>query len=335
MKNIELDGLDLQIINALQIEPRASWSSLAPVIGVDSLTLARRWERITAHGLAWPVAMLHDSRSASNAIVEVQCHPGQVLDTARHASRDPAISSIDLTSGTRDIIMTLGARNDDELADYILTRLGKLPGVRSLRTYILNSTLKLGSKWTLRALSPAQAGRVPRFRPPRAAAAKVVPGTLASRLVGLLEQNLRSTNTELGQALGIGSQRVADAIATLRTEGILDLRVHLSQNYSNWPVVTWYFLQVPSISLLATDHAWLSMPEIQFAGVTFGQYNLIVALTAHSRADTLRLEAELEGRIHGARVVDRSAVIRVHKHIGHILDASGCATGEIVSLLRP
>ena len=335
MRKNELDDVDLQIINALQIEPRVSWTSLSTIIGLDSLTLARRWDRIVAHGLAWPVAMLYDFRSNSVAIVEIECRPGEVLTTAHHASQDPAISSIDLTSGMRDIVMTLKAEDDDELADYILNRLGKLPGVRSIRSYILNSTLKLGSKWTLRALSTSQAERVPRFRPPRSAAAKIVPASTASKIVSLLERNVRMTNTELAASLGISQQRVGDSIATMRTQGILDLRVHVSQNYSNWPVVSWYFLQVPSLSLLTTDNSWLSMPELQFAGVTFGQYNLIVALTARSKSDTLRLEAELESKLRGARVVDRSAVIRVYKHLGHILDASGCATGELVGLVRP
>ncbi|MET3143887.1 UNVERIFIED_ORG: DNA-binding Lrp family transcriptional regulator [Arthrobacter sp. UYEF2] len=326
---------DLQIINALQIEPRVPWTSLEKVIGLDSVTLARRWERISAHGVAWLTAMQHNTQSGSTAIVEVQCLPGEALTTAQHASRDPAIISIDLTSGMRDIVMTLATRDDDELADYILTRLGKLPGVRSTRTYILNSTLKLGSKWTLRALSPSEAERVPRLRPPRAAAAKVVLSPLASQVVSALEANVRSTNVELASVLGISSQRVSDTIATMRMQGTLDLRVNISQSYSNWPVVTWYFLQVPTTSLLTADNAWLRMPEVQFAGITSGQYNLIVALAAHNRADTLRLEAELEGRLKGARVVDRSTVIRVYKHLGHLLDSTGCATGKMVSLVRP
>lgn len=334
LKKTKLDDVDMQIINALQLEPRASWTALGRVIGLDSLTLARRWDRITESGLAWSVAMEYNLKNASTAIVEVECDPGEVLVTAEHASQDPAISSIDLTSGMRDIVMTLKAVNDDELAEIILTRLGKLPGIRSIRINILNSTLKLGSKWTLQALSPAQAARVPRFRPSRAAAAKIVPDALANGIVGLLESNVRRTNTDLASALGISSQRVSDSIATLRTQGLIDIRVHVSQNYSNWPVVTWYFLQVPSLSLLAADHHWLSMAEVQFAGITFGQYNLIVALTAHSKADTLRLESELESRLKGARVVDRSTVLRVYKHLGHILDSSGCATGEIISLVR-
>lgn len=334
MKNFELQQIDLQIINALQIEPRAPWTVLSGILGLDSVTLARRWERIISSGCAWSVAMEDAGHRGSTAIVEVQCHPGQVLRTAEQASLDRDIISIDLTSGSRDIVMTLTARDDDELAEYILTRLGTLPGVRSTRTYILNSILKLGANWTVQALSAAQVNSIPRFRPPRAAAAKVVPEQLATGIVRVLEKDVRASNTELSRELGISGQRASDALATLRMQQALDLRIHVAQQYSNWPAVTWYFLQVPVASLVEGDDAWLAMPEIQFAGVAFGEFNLIVALTSRSRADALRLEAVLESRIPGARVADRSTVIRVHKHLGHLLAPSGRATGQIVSLVR-
>ncbi|QTG81686.1 Lrp/AsnC family transcriptional regulator [Arthrobacter crystallopoietes] len=334
MKNSHPDETDLKIINALQIEPRLPWTSLAKVIGVDSVTLSRRWDRISADGAAWITAMA-TGHYRSIALVEVQCHPGQVLTTAKQASLDPAIHSIDLTSGLRDMVITLSTRDDEELADYILVRLGKLPGVRAIRTYIVNSPFKLGHQWTLRALTHEEAERIPRYRPPRTAAAKIVPPQLVAPIVSALEKNARATNAELSGILGISPQRVSDSIATMRMQGVLELRVDIAQTHSNWPVVTWYFLQVPSSTLTTANKALLSMNEVQFAGVATGQYNLIVALSSRSRSDTLGQETELERRLPGARIVDRSMVIRVYKHLGHLLNSSGRATGEIISLSRP
>ncbi|MBO1268332.1 Lrp/AsnC family transcriptional regulator [Arthrobacter cavernae] len=334
MNKDQLDELDLQIINALQIEPRVPWTSLANVIGADSVTLSRRWERISATGLAWITAMHGMDSPRSLAIVEIQCEPGQALATAEEAGRDPAIYSIDLTSGFRDILMTLSTRNDDELAEYILVKLGRLPSVRLVRTHIVNVTVKIGSQWTLRALTPAQAARIPRFRPPRPGAAKVVPQQTMSRVVSALERNARATNVELSGILGMSPQRVGDAIATMRQQGSLDLRVDVAQPYSTWPTVSWYFIQVPSLSISGARETLAGIPEVQFAGVTTGQWNLIVALSARSGSDTLRLEAELERRLPDAVIMDRSMVVRVFKHLGRLLDRSGCATGEFVSLME-
>lgn len=59
-----LDALDQALVHALQIAPRAGWSVIAPVLGVDAATLRRRWQRLQDAGAAW-----------------VTCHPGPaVLD---------------------------------------------------------------------------------------------------------------------------------------------------------------------------------------------------------------------------------------------------------------
>ncbi|MGL3805293.1 Lrp/AsnC family transcriptional regulator [Paeniglutamicibacter sp. R2-26] len=332
MNKDQLDELDLQIINALQVEPRAPWTALAKVIGTDAVTLARRWERIAGRGLAW-VSAVHEGHVPYRiAIVEIQCESGHALRTAAEASLDPAIYSIDLTSGFRDIVLTLFARNEEELAEYILVKLGKLPAVRLIRTHIVNVRVKTGEQWTLRALSARQVEQIPRYRPPRVGAARVVPQQTMSKIVVALERNPRASNVELSQALGMSPQRVGDAIATMRQQGSLDLRVDIAQPYSNWPTVLWYFIQAPSSSIGAAQQTLSGMPEVQFACVSTGQWNLIVAMSARSVADAPRLEAELEKRLPNATIMDRSMVIRVFKHLGRLLDGTGRATGEFVSL---
>lgn len=86
--------------------------------------MKRRGERIVTSGLAWPVAMLEDPRQASTAIVEVECDPGQLLATVQHAGHHQAVSSIDLSSGMGDVVVTLRAQDDAELAEFILTHVG-------------------------------------------------------------------------------------------------------------------------------------------------------------------------------------------------------------------
>ena len=44
---------DLEIINALQLNPRASWTQLSSVLDMDSTTIARRWRRLVSNGHSW------------------------------------------------------------------------------------------------------------------------------------------------------------------------------------------------------------------------------------------------------------------------------------------
>ncbi|MFJ8440171.1 AsnC family protein [Kitasatospora griseola] len=48
-----IDELDLALVDALRVDPRAPWSRLAAPLGVDPATLSRRWARLTADGDAW------------------------------------------------------------------------------------------------------------------------------------------------------------------------------------------------------------------------------------------------------------------------------------------
>ncbi len=45
-----LDELDLALVDALQVNPRASWAALGDVLELAPVTLARRWQRLAESG---------------------------------------------------------------------------------------------------------------------------------------------------------------------------------------------------------------------------------------------------------------------------------------------
>jgi len=46
MESVVLSEIDLQLLHALQINPRAPWNIIGLVLGVSPATAARRWERL-------------------------------------------------------------------------------------------------------------------------------------------------------------------------------------------------------------------------------------------------------------------------------------------------
>jgi len=42
----KLSEADLALVNALQVQPRASWSLIGKALGVGPVTVARHWERL-------------------------------------------------------------------------------------------------------------------------------------------------------------------------------------------------------------------------------------------------------------------------------------------------
>lgn len=49
-----LSEAELELIDALQINPRASWVDLGQATGSDPATAARRWQRLTGSGRRGP-----------------------------------------------------------------------------------------------------------------------------------------------------------------------------------------------------------------------------------------------------------------------------------------
>ncbi|MFE6960011.1 AsnC family transcriptional regulator, partial [Streptomyces sp. NPDC057696] len=114
----DLDELDRGVVHALQIHPRALWTLIGEVLGVDPVTVARRWHRLEAAGLAGVTAYprLTDARIVVTGLVEVDTEPGVAEDVARALAEDPAVPNIKLTAGGRDIVAAVQTRSLDELS---------------------------------------------------------------------------------------------------------------------------------------------------------------------------------------------------------------------------
>lgn len=138
MQEIELDSVDRRLLHALQIEPRASWNVLAPVVGVDASTLARRWARLNDEGIAWITG--HPMRGQL-ALIEIDCeltHLEAITNELRH---DPCVYVLDFSSGSRDLLALVVLPDLPALSEYAVGRLGMLAGIRTIRTHLANEVL--------------------------------------------------------------------------------------------------------------------------------------------------------------------------------------------------
>src|SRR3546814_14179857 len=107
---------DLRLLNALQIRPRASWSELSRAIGSDPVTLTRRWERLHSQGIAWIAAYRGGPIVSATALLEIECAPAQTMSVAEQIAHDPEVLTVDLTTGNRDLLVTLTCTDLDQLS---------------------------------------------------------------------------------------------------------------------------------------------------------------------------------------------------------------------------
>lgn len=328
-----LDETDKRLIQALQINPRARWASLAPIIGVDSVTLARRWERLSDHGLAWVAGHPGAGARGPSAILEIEAEPGATLEIAQTLAVDPEAFTIDHTAGGRDLLAIVGASDLDSLSEYIMGRMRRLSGVRATRTLLLSSPFTDAGQWRLRSLSADETSAVERTIDTPVAAHGEVDPQLEHALRHALGLDGRATVTSIARELGVGQRRIREALTTLSAQGRLVVRTEVARAHSGWPVHAWYFLRVPAGVAERVGSAMTRLSEVRMAASTIGPYNLVLSVWMRALADVQRLEVAIEEGVPGVSIADRSVVLQSLKKEGRYLRTGGLATDTMVPML--
>jgi DNA-binding Lrp family transcriptional regulator len=324
MQRIALDVIDRRLLHALQIEPRASWQTLAPVVGVDASTLARRWARLEGEGIAWVTG--HPTHGQT-ALLEIECELAHVEAVMRELRSDPWVYVLDFSSGSRDLLVLLLAPDLPSLSEYTVGRLGELAGIRTIRTHLASEVLIDGSSWRLRELEPEEAGRIRAPQAPRPRAARRVPEDVREAIVSAVWEDGRMPVATIAERSGISAQRISDGLATMRQTGAVRFRTDLARAASGWPVYTWYFVDAPSHVLEAAKSTIASVPEVRLAFTAASRHNLVLAVWLRRLADVNRFELALENALPGARIADRAVVMRIAKHMNRAVGPDTRATG--------
>ncbi|MEU1144731.1 Lrp/AsnC family transcriptional regulator [Streptomyces sp. NPDC005863] len=318
------DGLDRRIVNALQIEPRASWAKVGAVLGVDAVTVSRRWARLRAAGLAWVTAYEPGPGPGRLAVVEMEC-AGHPLAVAEALVDDPQCLTIDVASGGRDLLLGVGATDEAALADYVLRRLGTVPQVRSVRTQLVTAFVKETVDWRLGELGPDQLERFtgPGPRGPAAARPPGPLGALDRAVLAALREDGRASAAGIAARTGVPVRRARAVVHRLLARHRVALWTDVSRTLAGRPVQAWYFLQVPAGRLAGVAARLARLEEARLVLSTVGTYNLVVCVWMRDLTEVARLEAQIEDGLEGVRTVDRCVTLRTVKRSGNRLDARG------------
>lgn len=336
----ELDELDRGVVHALQIHPRAPWTLVGDVLGVNPVTVARRWQRLEEAGLAWVTAYprLSDSRIVVTGIVEVDTEPGVAEDVARALAAEHAVANVKITAGGRDVVTAVQTRDLDELAHLTSRLFQQTPGVRATRTHVSTGVPTEGSRWRLRSLDAAQCTRIEASHasdiPPDAGTGNSAPwDSLDAQILELLSSDGRMSIRALATATGVGLTTVRRRLQSLLASRV-SLRCDLARPLSGWPLSAVYFASVPAQYLEETSRVLSGVREVRSCAITAGPHNLVIDVWLRALADVHTFEAHLSRRLPRLVIDDRSVVLRTVKHMGRLLDRDGRCVG-VVPLREP
>jgi DNA-binding Lrp family transcriptional regulator len=328
--SIDIDELDLQLVNALQIAPRASWATLGRILAVGAQTLASRWERLSAAGAAWvatyPGGRYHDMVTA---LIEVDCLPGAQAGVVATLCADPRVVTVEESAQEHDLLLTVMTADLPEMTSFVLDHLASLEGVSHRRVHLATSVFHDGSRWHLHALSREQTEQLERL--PRPTQQTVRPPANAWPLIEALAVDGRRTAAQIAEVTGRKPATVRRQLPQLLHSGILSMRCEIAQPASGHPVSCTLRGRLDPAQIGRTVGALRGLPNLRLAMSTTGHANFVITVWAGELARISEIEQLLADRLPSLEIMASSVNLRTPKRVGRILDEQGYATGEVVT----
>ncbi|MFF5790730.1 Lrp/AsnC family transcriptional regulator [Paeniglutamicibacter sp. NPDC012692] len=309
-----VDEIDRQIVHALQIAPRITWSALGEIVGRSPAATAQRWERLETQGLAWLVAYESLGTRAAMAFATV------TVDMARRESTIAALcaheSVMALSEGARasQMHVTISADRLEMLIGNVLDEVTRIPGVHDVHARFVARLLAEGASWRLDALDAGQRKLA------EESAVRTAPGAWRESsgpifdedkkaLADALIREPRASIAHLADEVGRHEATVRRQLTALLQSGAVTVRCEMSYDVSGWPIERSWFLRVPGGGINALTAVAREYRGLRLVAVTIGDANIVI--TALSR--TLEESAAFE-----ARLLDSSAGVTVTETILHL-----------------
>ncbi|HEU5008263.1 MAG TPA: AsnC family transcriptional regulator [Jatrophihabitantaceae bacterium] len=330
---LSLDGRLL--LEALQVAPRAPWAKLGEVLGITAVTAAKRWARLSEAGVAWvtaaPAMAMHTPQCL--AYVEITCHPEHRQEVASAIAQHSLAVSVELTTGSADILVTAAAADWHTMAHYLLSRLDQVEHVQSSRARIATRLYGEGSAWRLRELPASAVGALERISAEEAPAdAARVPLRASEAVRAMLVQlslDGRASIAELAECTGLSQTTARRRLTELLSSRMAMVRTDVNSWAIGWPVQVYLAANAPVEVLSQTAHALSRFREFRLTATVTGGPNLTMCAWLRTVEEIQRLELAIAARLPVVRIVDRLIVLRTIKRMGRLIDESGNAVGVV------
>ena len=137
---------------------------------------------------------------------------------------------------------------------------------------------------------------------------------LDHKIIAVLQENARLTNAEVAGQVGSSEPTVRRRVDRLLQNQIIKI-VAVAPPFSlGYHIVAILGLQIDHSRLDEIQEALLAMPEIRFAGVTLGSYDVVTEVWFHSNKELLAFLHERLSKIAGIQRIESLQVAKMIKY---------------------
>jgi len=331
------DRIDLQIIHALQLRPRAPFSRIAAATGVSEQTVARRYRRLRAEGVIRVIGLVDPRQIGQNDwVVRVRVRPGSSARLAEALARRDDVAWVTLSAAGSEVVCSVRSLSLEQRDELLLRRLPSTAPVLGISAHaVLHRFAGSSADWVGYGslLTPDQIERLgdppegqPRSGglpyvtgpPPGGPPAQLEPGD--QPMLDLLATDGRAGYPALAAAAGWTESRVARRLETLQRHGIIYFDLDVATKMLGFNTTAYLWLTVEPARLGAIGEELAGHDEVPFAAAVSGPSNLLASVVCRDIEALYHYVSGRIGALHGVRQIETSPELRRLKQAGSLLD---------------
>ncbi|MEU6512927.1 Lrp/AsnC family transcriptional regulator [Streptomyces sp. NPDC046978] len=312
-----LDKLDLQLLSALEIDGRASFSRIAAVLDVSDQTVARRYRRLRAEGGLRVVALRDAHRLGQDQwMLRVRCAPDTALTIADALAKRPDTYWIGLASGGTEVLCLTRPRTRGDHDDLLLAKLPRTPSVVEIRAHQLLHRYYGGVNGWIRKFGVLTDDQIAALRPgPPPGPGPVCIEPEDEPLLAVLERDGRATHPELQRATGRSESVVKRRLNTLLASGAVYIDTEYNADLFGHSVAAVLWITAAPAALHSVGEALATHPEIAHASATAGPSNIVATAVVRSTQELYAYLSGPLGRLEGVQHVETTPFLRRVKQL--------------------
>lgn len=321
-----LEAADLQIIRALQIDPRVPFATMASVLGMSEPTVSRRYARMRRTGLLRITGAVDPGAlGQSQWTVRLRCRPGSGAAIAEALADRDDVSWVALSAAGAEVTCAVRSRSPREREDLLGRKLPRAAAVLDIEASVLLRKFLGGRRryWAALAgvLTPEQETKLgPAHDEP-----SVVTGRSPDlpdhdeKLLAALAADGRASVADLAAASGLTPGRASRRLQALVSGRVVHIHVELAPAALDYRARANLWLQVHPGETKAVGQALAGMPEIGYAAAMSGRNNVHAVAHCRDLDELFEFTSDRVGTLPGVRSTEVSPIHQQIKQAGTLV----------------
>jgi len=146
---MKIDELDLKLMALLSKNGRISSAEMARIVGVSERTVSNHVTNLIENEVISIYGIVNRHFFGYDVVADIYCliEDVDMEKTAKEIGKFPEVGYVAISFGDRDISVQVFAKSTEEVKDFVLKKLSRLPGIARTTTVILPTVIKEIYEW--------------------------------------------------------------------------------------------------------------------------------------------------------------------------------------------